>query len=82
MEQCYKPRSGAACCERNLRRRVRAPPCGGSANIRACGAPCSFPFRCTTKKGTTFVVPFLVVHRKEFESLAFGSVDQRSIQLS
>ena len=23
-----------------------------------------------------------VVHRKEFESLAFGSVDQRSIQLS
>lgn len=23
-----------------------------------------------------------LVHRKEFESLAFGSVDQRSIQLS
>ena len=29
-------------------------------------------------------MPFVVfvVHRKEFESLAFGSVDQRSIQLS
>ena len=40
------------------------------------------PIRNATKKGMTKVIPFFVVHRKEFESLAFGSVDQRSIQLS
>ena len=34
------------------------------------------------KGGKQTLSPFVVVHRKEFESLAFGSVDQRSIQLS
>ena len=42
----------------------------------------SIPLRYITKNPMTNVIGFFVVHRKEFESLAFGSVDQRSIQLS
>ncbi len=38
--------------------------------------------RQTQQKRQVFNLSFLLVHRKEFESLAFGSVDQRSIQLS
>lgn len=35
-----------------------------------------------SKKRGGNTASLLLVHRKEFESLAFGSVDQRSIQLS
>ena len=34
------------------------------------------------EKGQAICLSFFVVRHKEFESLTFGSVDQRSIQLS
>ena len=46
MEQRYKPRHRAAYCKRNLRRRGRAAPVGGSSSIRACGATRSNYCRC------------------------------------
>ena len=74
-EYCHTPLVWGPCQGSALRRKRERG--GALRRLR-----CQIPFRCTTKKGTPKVVPFLVVHRKEFESLAFGSVDQRSIQLS
>lgn len=72
----------------------RAPPDGGSTSGAAIllthskqnrGAAYAVKLRLDTKQiPRTEKIRFgvFVVHRKEFESLAFGSVDQRSIQLS
>ena len=55
----------------------RNPLFGGTPRRGApCGGPAQFEIgRCAkTKQGKTKVIPCFVVHRKEFESLAFGSV--------
>ena len=56
--------------------------CGGHPSGAAAPPTLLASIRYNTKMRMTKVILIFVVHRKEFESLAFGSVDQRSIQLS